>query len=77
MNGLKIKQKIKEIILMVFFYVYRSVPCPAAMKEAFSGSRWKQMQTTPGRHYVESDSKLGVTFRDLPSGNSAEEEIER
>lgn len=43
MNGLKIKQKIKEIILMVFFYAYRSVPCPAAMKEAFSGNRWKQM----------------------------------
>lgn len=61
---------------MIFFYAPRSVPCSAAMKEASSGNRWEQTQRTTGRHYVESDSKLGVSFRDLPSGNSAEEEIE-
>ena len=34
--------------------MYRSVPYPVIIREAFSGSRWEQMQRLTTRHYIES-----------------------
>jgi hypothetical protein len=69
---------------MIFCYTQRSVPCSAIIQEAFSCSRWEQIQKPTARHYAEKDlgthsSKWGVSINSLPSElrEPTEEEAER
>ena len=52
---------------MVFSYTLRSVPCPAAIREASSGSRWERMQRNAARHSAERKSHLEISIVSLPS----------
>lgn len=54
------KRKSMKCFLIIFCCMHRSVPCPVVIKEAFSGSRWRQVQRPTARHYAEGEREGGV-----------------
>ena len=52
---------------MTFCYTHRSVPYPVIIREAFSGSKWEQIQRHIARKFMERESKFEVSIKFLPS----------
>ena len=59
-------------LLMIFYYIHRSVFCSSIIREASSCSKWEQVQRPKARQYAESESEtLGHSTSPRGSGNFA------